>query len=321
MNNTQKALELLNQAIELLKKDNVNLVAPKKEAEQQKPVIPESKPVISPSQETPVLNACFDSSIKINFSDFPNETHPILKLLIGDWPEASPQYLICSQDEEDKFERAQGILDYIGDNLANKKVLDFGTGEGHVAIKASETASKVVGYDLNSTGQLIWEQDEKCLLTTDFSKVLTNAPYDLIILYDVIDHAKNPDALLEQLKTLCSSSTKIFVRCHSWMSRHGGHLYKQINKAWVHVFFTEEELKKMGVKTEFVQKYYYPIDHQEGLFKKAGFGVTYANFVRCGVEPFFRKPELASRIPSEYGNNFPEWQMSQLYNDYVLKLQ
>ena len=126
--------------------------------------------------------------------------------------------------------------------------------------------------------------------------------------------------MLQQVKSLCSPNTKIFVRCHSWMSRHGGHLYRQINKAWVHVFFTEEELHKMGVKTEFVQKYYFPIDHQEGWFKKANLKIVHADSTRTSIEPFFRRPELVKRIPIEYQNNFPEWQMSQVYNDYVLKL-
>ena len=234
-----------------------------------------------------------------------------------EWPEAAPQFLICEDSETDKLERAEGILDYIGDDLKGKKVLDFGCGEGHVSDKAAETALLSVGYDLIQPS--FNSNKENCILTSDFSKVTENGPYDLIVLYDVLDHCQDVVDALNQVKSVSHPKTKIFVRCHCWMSRHGAHLYKQLNKAWVHVFFTKEELAEMGLKMDFTRKYFAPMNEQNSWFKKAGLTVVSSDVIKSAVEPFFRRPELAKRIPAEYGKEFPEWQMSQTFNDYVLK--
>lgn len=233
------------------------------------------------------------------------------------WPEAVPQFLICENNEEDKNQRAEGILDYFGISLEDKKFLDFGCGEGHVAKTASLSASFSAGFDLIKTGNLSWEMDEKCLLTTDFEKIIKKAPYDIICLYDVLDHATDAVELLKRVRLLCSSKTKIFVRCHPWAGRWGSHLYKQINKAWIHIFFTKEELETMGYKMEYIYKTYFPLDTQKEWFLKSGFKIESQDMTTVLVEQFFQRPELMERLPKEY-KSFPEWQMSQLFNDYVI---
>ena len=280
------------------------------------------KEIDSKSKPTPVVEptpvVVEPTPLMIDKSLFPREKHVLLELLDGsDWPEAAPQFLICEDSENDKMERAEGILDYIGDKLEGKKILDFGCGEGHVALKAAETAELAIGYDIvqpSKTGT------DKCLLTSDFDKVKEKGPFDLIILYDVLDHCKDSVVALNQVKSVSGPKTKVFVRCHSWMSRHGAHLYKQLNKAWVHLIFTEEELAKMGVKMEFVQKYYFPINTQNKWFADSGFKVVSSDIIKCAIEPFFRKPEIASILGINFQGNFPEWQLSQVFNDYVLGL-
>jgi hypothetical protein len=103
------------------------------------------------------------------------------------------------------------------------------------------------------------------------------------------------------------------------MSRHATHLYQKINKAWIHLVFTEEELKLMGLEASFTQKYFFPIGQQEGWFKAAGFSVVSSDVIKSEVEPFFRKPKIVSRLPMDKFKDFPEWQMSQSFNHYVLK--
>jgi hypothetical protein len=51
----------------------------------------------------------------------------------------------------------------------------------------------------------------------------------------------------------------------------------------------------------------------------AGFKVKSSDVIRTSIEPFFRKPELAKILSGHHPSAvFPDWQMSQVFNDYVL---
>lgn len=260
--------------------------------------------------------------MKIDKSLFPDDTHFLLDLLqSNDWPLAAPKFLICNDTDKDKSDRAEGILNYMGENFTNRKFCDFGCGEGHVAKEVGKTSVLSVGYDIVKEGNLPWETTQDGFtLTNNLDKVKESAPYDFILLYDVLDHSQNPVEVLQQVKSISNENTKVIVRCHSWMSRHATHLYQKINKAWIHLVFTEEELKLMGLEAPFTQKYFFPIGQQEGWFKAAGFSVVSSDVIKSEVEPFFRKPKIVSRLPMDKFKDFPEWQMSQSFNDYVLKL-
>lgn len=251
---------------------------------------------------------------------------PIINLLQSEeWPEAVPAVLICEDTEEDKTERAEGILSLLDENIENKKFLDFGCGEGHVAMKASELSSISIGYDICQTGQLAWEGNDKFILTSDFSKVEKYSPFDVVLLYDVLDHCQSPTEVLNLVKSVCNSSSRIHVRCHSWMSRHGGHLYKTLNKAWAHLLLTEEELEFLNVKLPFLQKYFFPIDNQKKWFYDSGFNVLQEDIISSEVESFFtNNKKLVSRmleITNKSFKKFPKWQMSQDFNDYILNVK
>lgn len=294
--NHQKLLDVLNKAIEIVKSD----------MDQQNKISKQFK-----AEDNKLF-------LNIDKSLFPPETQKILDLLLSSaWPEAVPQFLICGDNDEDKFERAQGILDYIDQDLENKKILDFGCGEGHLVAKAAEACSIAVGYDLKSTDNHLWNGEYN--LTTDFNEVMSYGDYDVIVLYDVLDHSEDPVKILKLIKSVCNIKTKIFVRCHSFMSRHGGHLYKTLNKAYLHLFFTNQELSLMGLKADIVQKYYFPIDTHKKWFKESGLTVKSEDIIGSIVDNFFKRDELKSRIPVEF-SEFPEWQMSQSFNDYILSL-
>lgn len=264
---------------------------------------------------------------KIDPSFLSQEKRIMFDLLKSDqWPEAVPAFLICDETDNDKFERAEGIIDYLGMDLTGKKVLDFGCGEGHVALKASETANFVVGYDILPP---VKESTSNCLLTCKSIDIEKNGPYDVVILYDVLDHIKDsipsesgPVTVLKYIKQFCHKDTKLYVRCHSWMSRHGSHLYKRLNKAYAHLYFSEEDLRKMGVKMDFVRKYCFPVNEQTNWFKQATFTKISEDIVKNFIEFFFQKPELKFddvQFDKNFEGKFPEWQMSQSFNDYVLK--
>jgi 2-polyprenyl-3-methyl-5-hydroxy-6-metoxy-1,4-benzoquinol methylase len=248
----------------------------------------------------------------------------------SDWPEAVLDFQIVDENsEEEKMDRAEGVVDIlISDVLENKKFLDFGCGEGHMTkYSSTQKTAYSVGYDIVKTekSKLNWEvEEENCLLTTDFEKVKEKGPYDIVLIYDVLDHTENPVNVLEKAKSVLSDTGNIYLRCHPWCGRHGSHLYRQINKAFVHLVFSEEELKEMGyVLEEYTSKVITPINSYKTIIEKANLKIkpNYPDVEYQDVEDFFKKTKIIEqRITSSYqvDKKFPEFQMSQCFLDYVL---
>ena len=125
-----------------------------------------------------------------------------------------------------------------------------------------------------------FEHKQNTTITTDWGFVKSNGPYNVIILFDVIDHLKieNPTEVLRKLGELLAPDGKIYMRCHPITSRHGTHLYHDLNKAYVHLVFTGEELRQLVPESKFQEKNigsFYPVAtyHQQiedaGDFSKA----------------------------------------------------
>ena len=249
--------------------------------------------------------------MKSNFED--------LKILLesDEWPEAVSNFLICNETEEDKEDRARGILNLLSIDLKGKKFLDFGCGEGHLVIEASKYCDFSIGFDVTQTGNLNWNEN----LTTDWEKVKSNGPFDVIVLFDVIEHCEYPFKVLKQVKEVCHPDTYVFCRFHPWMSPHAGHYYKQINKAYIHLIFTDDELRKLGLTPTFSHKFWKPIDQIASLLKSTGFEIINYEIHRTRVSSFFNDNEIVrNRLPlNHFNDQFPEWQMSQEFHDYIIK--
>lgn len=260
-----------------------------------------------------------------------NEFEKLKNLLESeDWPEAVLDFQIVDENsEEEKMDRAEGVVDIlVQEDLENKKFLDFGCGEGHMAKYASKETFISVGYDVvkSDKSKFNWENlEEKLLLTTNFEKVREQGPYDVIMIYDVVDHAENPTEVLEKAKSILSDSGKIYLRTHPWCGRHGGHLYRKKNKAFVHVVFSDEELKKLDlVFEEMNNKVKFPLAEYDKIIKESKLVVESKDIENQDVEDFFEKNELVSKrikeaIGAGGGKTFPKFQISQCFHDYVLK--
>lgn len=255
----------------------------------------------------------------------------ILKDLLesDQWPEAVNSNMVCDfNSEEDKMDRGIGIVEImIGDNLNNVKFLDYGCGEGHVAIQAKNSGATLsVGYDIRQTGNQSWETMESILLTTDFEKVKEHGPYDVVLLYDVLDHIENenPIDVLKKIKSLLNPNGLVYIRCHPWCGRSGGHLYDKINKAYVHLIFTENELSSMGHNLIPNNKTLYPIKTYVDWINASGLKIISDIADTHPPEPFFKENEtIRNRIYNVYdrklSDEFPEFQLEQKFRDYILK--
>ena len=261
-----------------------------------------------------------------------------LKKLLNsdDWPRAVFQVQIADENsEKDKDDRAEGIADILLPPLNSKRFLDFGCGEGHVANYAAKFADFSVGYDIVKSPRSRFDWESECdnsLFTTDIEKARAKGPFDIILLYDVLDHAQESTTkeILALAKSMLADNGKIYVRTHPWTSRHGGHAYRKINKAFVHLVFTEEELKSMGVEPEHNFKIMAPLSTYNSWINDSGLkNSDKPELDQQEVELFFRdNPVVNKRImklfgAKEWGEGVPPgkpvWQMSQCFCDYVLE--
>lgn len=252
----------------------------------------------------------------------------------NDWPKAVDSSLICDREsEEDKIARAEGILELIIErNLQNKNFLDFGCGEGHVVFKALDQEPAItVGHDLKEYDTWkCFEKNEKMVFTTDIKEVEKHAPYDVVLLYDVLDHMESGQVeILRKVKELLADGGAIYVRFHPFISRHALHLYHDVNKAYVHLIFSDQELKDLGFEVEPNAKVIHPILEYGIWIKEAGLVTSHSNTLRERIEPFFYKNKLIKdRIRAHFAGSsdkhikkggFPSYQLEQQFCDYVLK--
>lgn len=244
------------------------------------------------------------------------------------WPLAVPEDMICGDNEDQKLARAAGITnDFLKTNLTEKSFLDFGCGEGHIAYIAASLLSRktVFGYDILNQNWDHFEKIENLHFTTNMEDVKQNGPFDIILLNDVLDHCKNPREVLEQIRQLKSQTGRIYLRCHPWTSRSGTHTYKELNKAFLHLVFTETELQNvMGIKETPALKFVDPLNAYRSLIKDSGFSIASENIIKQPVELFFTtKPSILRRIQECFSKNnftekFPREAMEIQFVDFIL---
>lgn len=266
-----------------------------------------------------------------------DEFTQLQELLNSDqWPLAVDRADVCNeQDHERMLERAAGILEeVIETSFTGLKFLDFGCGQGYGAKQAVlEGAALGVGYDIvaSPSEYFTWEQREgNFLLTSSLETVKQNAPYDIIMVYDVLDHLSGyqPQQVLGQIREMCNENTQVYVRCHPWCSRHGGHAYTSLNKAFVHLIFNEEELKQLGVNIQTPDtKVLFPLATYRKWFEESGFSIWWEDPDReTPVEKFFSTHPLVKRrimatMNQKANATFPVYQLEQSWNDFTLAIR
>jgi hypothetical protein len=224
----------------------------------------------------------------------------LLELLHSDaWPAALEPQLYCDEgSESDEIIKADGILELVlADFISGAKVLDFGCGSGYLPMRAATQfgARFAIGYDIVDS----FAERCKPFCTTNLERIAAGAPYDLIIANDVIDHLEGSTIVqtMRSISELTARSGRIFVRCHPFCSRHATHLFKVINKAFIHLIFSPRELAMLGFRGLPHLRTLLPrLDYRRD-FTRAGLIWEEEFIVRDEVEDFFMtNPLLAPRL-------------------------
>jgi len=221
----------------------------------------------------------------------------------GNWPVAVDPNDIC--DSEEKIQkRADSILDLlVAERMKDKRFLDFGCGKGHTipAAKIRE-AKSVLGYDIIDEYQF-----DKNDFTTNFEIVKRKAPYDIILLHDVLDHSENlsPTEILLQASSILAGGGRIYLRTHPWSSRHGGHTYLDKNLSFLHLIFDEVEmLRCFGIESQHNVKVTKPEETYNFWIEEANLSIKNKIIVRSDVEDFFKHPSIVNeKLKNIWGEN------------------
>jgi len=246
------------------------------------------------------------------------------------WPLAVPEDLICGEDEDHKLSRAAGIVhDFIRTDLSDKKLLDFGCGEGHVPYVAANLVGVklAMGYDPSEQNWSHFEDTVNLQFSTDFDEIKKNGPYDVILVNDVIDHAD--ENILIKANEVKAPNGRIYLRCHPWTSRHGTHLYKQLNRAYLHLVFDTDELFSMGLKETRTRNFLDPMTEYRKIIEEAGLTISEEELVTHPVELFFtHEPAVLRRIKEQWkvsenkalaaGTQFPRDVLEIQFVDFIL---
>lgn len=224
-----------------------------------------------------------DISISVNNDQF--------KRLIESpyWPQAVlPTLIVDQNNEQAKTARAQSILNSFVtlQAITNKKFLDFGCGEGHLVKLAKTHAKLAIGYDLNVSGDN---------LTSNIDVIRSNAPYDVIVMYDVLDHVQSYEerrrCINIMLELLTPGGVGI-VRIHPFSSRHASHVYQTFNKAYAHLVYTHQEMAELGYNPEPVLKTIRPLKTYRELWQAMGLKVISESIIKHPIEDFFTVPDI-----------------------------
>lgn len=226
-------------------------------------------------------------------------------LAIDCWPEAVPSMLTKKEpSEKEKIKRANMVIDMMVDRKLNDlKFLDFGCGEGHITEQMSlRGVSKSIGYDIEKKDT--WINFKNAQFTNQFND-LTNSQFDIIMLYDVLDHCKDPELVMKQVKSLLNTNGVVYVRCHPWISTHGCHLHSlnpELNKAFLHLFITCEEIYEITKKEPmYTRKELNPIETYHWWFKE--FDIKRERKMTGNVSDFFHVPAFKELLATEQGIN------------------
>lgn len=235
------------------------------------------------------------------------------------WPEAVPNVLTVVPSEKDQKDRASAVLDMMLDrSLERLNFLDYGCGEGWITQEAMKRgASSATGFDIVRNDR--WAKVSGPLYTTNVDQI-KHSFYDVVLLYDVLDHCLNPVEVMKTVQTCLTQTGVVYIRCHPWTARHATHLYKRgLNKAYVHLFLNWDETKNIIRQDPmFTRIEKNPLDAYRWWFKD--FRIIKEGLVKEPVHEFFHVDSFKELLAKEQQVNAEEFlkNMEIQFVDFVL---
>lgn len=112
----------------------------------------------------------------------------------------------------------------LGDDLAGKRVLDYGGGAGYMAVMCAERGAQVTLVDAEpnalETGMLLAskrgvEDRIHTICAEEFPRSLLGEQFELVILKDVVEHVPDDEALLRSFAACQDAGGRLLLSTHS----------------------------------------------------------------------------------------------------------
>ena len=162
---------------------------------------------------------------------------------------------------------------------------------------ALKNYARTLNVYLNPNGLSKWINNCDEIYFEDVFEKKYNETYDLIVMYDLIDHLDDESQvvyLLEKCRDFLKRKGKIFLLCHPGISRIGTHLF-DVNKAYIHLFCDTQ-----GKKTLLIEN---PIEFYRECFRKSMLKAKEERIYKEYIEDFFDDLPEEIRSKANLGTN------------------
>jgi len=139
--------------------------------------------------------------------------------------------------------------------IANKKVLDFGCGDGCFVLGMANKVpnADILGVDLLPHIELgqnyaLSNKINNASFYKGHSKNLPSDTYDVIISHDSFEHFEYPDYILSEMHRLLKKNGLLLIKFGpTWMGPYGRHMSGTIRKdrPWCHLLFPESTIMRV----------------------------------------------------------------------------
>lgn len=139
-------------------------------------------------------------------------------------------------------------------DLSNKKILDFGCGDGQLTFfLASKGVSQITGVDIsesaiNNANKKLNSYDPPMGVEIDFKIGTTEKlpfednSFDMIVAFDCMEHVMEPGAILKDWFRVLKPGGRCLVEWYPYKGPWGPHMEALIPIPWAHVIFGEKAI-------------------------------------------------------------------------------
>ena len=162
------------------------------------------------------------------------------------------------KEEESALAIFEEVFPAAKELIRGKTVLDFGCGEGHLALALGRLGAKrVIGVEIQEKHLCRARElaNEVGLNSkVEFTSFLDEGRYgsfDIAVLQNSFEHVDGPGELLRKIFQLVGSDGKVFLTFGPpWLSPYGSHMNQIFSIPWVNILFSESAIMRVRARVK-----------------------------------------------------------------------